>query len=452
MKVLLIQPPSTSPLRDKVFLFEPLALEYIGAGLELDGHEVALLDARIDPGIEEAFRIFRPDVVGITGFTSHVNIIKGIARRLKNIDPTILFVVGGHHATVCPSDFNDPSIDVVVIGEGVFTMREILNAWESGRDFISIRGVAVPGTGNMRFSSPRPYTNLDDLPFPDRSLSARYRHLYHSEWFNPLASVRTSLGCTARCDFCSLWKITGGKYLRRHPESVVKEIIEVDEPYVFFCDDESMLDTRRMNTLADLIREQNIHKRFFLYARVDTIVDHPDLFAKWAEIGLAQVFVGMEEFTDERLETMGKGITIRQQEEAVRILDRLGIMMEASYIVDPSYTHDDFNALLKHVRKMGHKYLIFTVMTPLPGTRLYDLWEDRLITRKPELFDLLHAVVPTTLPLEEFYKEFANLYRKALRLSRIAHMAWHLGFFGLTLYIRVFRDILHEFRNMYKDY
>jgi len=47
MKVLLIQPPSSSPLMDRIYLFEPLALEYLGAGLKLDGHEVLLLDARI---------------------------------------------------------------------------------------------------------------------------------------------------------------------------------------------------------------------------------------------------------------------------------------------------------------------------------------------------------------------------------------------------------------------
>ena len=58
MKILLIQPPSCDPLTDKIFLFEPLALEYLGAGLKLDGHEVRLLDARLEPDIDGAFRAF----------------------------------------------------------------------------------------------------------------------------------------------------------------------------------------------------------------------------------------------------------------------------------------------------------------------------------------------------------------------------------------------------------
>ena len=76
MDVLLIQPPSCEPLIDKVYLFEPLALEYLGAALQQDGHRPTILDARLESGIEEVFRRLRPPLVGLTGFTSHVNIIK----------------------------------------------------------------------------------------------------------------------------------------------------------------------------------------------------------------------------------------------------------------------------------------------------------------------------------------------------------------------------------------
>ncbi|HEY6009301.1 MAG TPA: radical SAM protein, partial [Geobacteraceae bacterium] len=319
MKVLLIQPPSCDPMTDRIFLFEPLALEYLGAGLKLDGHEVRLLDARLEPDIEGVFLAFQPDMVGLTGFTSHVNIVKGIAARLKALNPELLVVVGGHHATVRPDDFNEPAIDVVVVGEGVFTLREIVRAVEQGDRLAEIRGLAIPAPGTMIFSEPRPYTDLNELPLPDRTLTAGHRHQYFSEWFKPLASVRTSLGCTARCTFCALWGITGGRYLRRDPESVVAELATIAEPNVFFCDDESMCDVRRMDRLADLIREAGIRKNYFLYGRVDTIVNNPELFAKWAGIGLAQVFVGMEDFSDRRLAAMNKGVTAAQQEQAVRV-------------------------------------------------------------------------------------------------------------------------------------
>jgi radical SAM superfamily enzyme YgiQ (UPF0313 family) len=140
---------------DQVFLFEPLALEYLGAGLKQDGHDVLLHDARIEPDYESVFRRFQPDLVGLTGFTSHLNIIKRMAERFKNIFPELLVIVGGHHATVQPEDFNTQGIDVVVIGEGVLTLREIVRAVEQESGFREIRGLAIPCPDAMFYTAPR---------------------------------------------------------------------------------------------------------------------------------------------------------------------------------------------------------------------------------------------------------------------------------------------------------
>jgi radical SAM superfamily enzyme YgiQ (UPF0313 family) len=452
MKVLLIQPQSCDPLMDQVYLFEPLALEYLGAGLKLDGHPVELIDARLEPDIEEACRRFQPDLVGLTGFTSHLNIIKGLATRLKTICPEALVVVGGHHATVQPEDFNVPDIDVVVIGEGVFTLREIVRAVEQGSGFKEIKGLAIPCPNGMLYTAPRPYTDLNELPFPDRTLTARYRQNYFSEWFKPLASIRTSLGCTARCNFCALWGITGGKYLRRDPAAVLEELKSIAEPNIFFCDDESMCDVKRMDTLADMIRDAGIKKNYFLYGRVDTIVNNPGLLAKWAKIGLSQVFVGMEDYSEARLVAMKKGVTSAQQVEAARILDDLGIMMYASFMVDPAYSREDFSALISFVRRLKLKYATFTVMTPLPGTALHSAREQEILSRKPELYDMLHALLPTTLPLEEFYQQLADLYTKAVPLYRVLPSLLRFGMHGMMIRIRLFGRILAKVRSGHLDY
>ena len=452
MKVLLVQPPSSDPLSDRIFLFEPLGLEYLGAGLRLDGHVVEILDARLTPDIDSACRRFQPQVIGFTGYTSQLNIIKKLALRLKSAFPAVRNIVGGHHATVRPQDFNIPAIDAVVIGEGVFALREIVGATEAGRGYEAIEGVAAPALEGMRFGPPRRYTDLDDLPFPDRSLTAAHRQNYFSEWFKPLASVRTSLGCTARCNFCALWSITSGKYLRRRPESVVEELRSVAEPNVFFCDDESMLDTKRMDRLADLIAAAGIKKSYFLYGRADTIVQHPQLFAKWAKIGLSQVFVGMEDYSEARLEAMHKGINSAQQAEAVRILDHLGIMMYASYMVDPAYTREDFRDLRDYVRRNKHKYATFTVLTPLPGTQLYAEREQDLLSRKPELFDMVHTLLPTRLPLKEFYAEYAKLWTTAVPLYRVLPTLARFGIHGMLQRIRLFGAFLKRAKAAHLDY
>lgn len=451
LKTLLVQPPSVPEWSRHVFAYEPLALEYIGAGLKQDGHTVQLLDARFDSGVEATFEQARPDVVGFTAYTVHVPWVRNMAERLKALDPDLCIAVGGHHATVRPGDFTSFAIDAVVIGEGVFTMRELLAQRESGRPLDTIPGLALPGTA-QRFTAPRPYTELDSLPFPDRSLTARYRQRYFGEWLKPLASIRTSLGCTSRCNFCALWSITGGKYLRRRPEAIVEELRTIAEENVFFCDDESMVDARRMDRLADLILQAGLRKKYFLYARVDTIVKHPDLFAKWRDAGLTQVFVGLESFSDRRLNGMRKGTTVEQQQEAAKILFDLDILLYGSLIVEPDFSRDDFRELAQFVRKLDLRYASFAVLTPFPGTLLYAEREQELLSRRHELYDLLHTLLPTRLPLKEFYSEFAALYDRALPLR---HRLGGLRRYGLGGSLRILRHtpgIMRAVRNAYRDH
>jgi len=451
MRVLLLQPPSGSAFSDKVFLHEPLALEYLGTGLKLDNHEVRLHDARLEPDWEAVVSRFKPDVVGLTGYTIQLPLICDIADRLKHQMPKTTVVVGGHHATVRPTDLNCHSIDAVVIGEGVFALREIASTLEHGSRLDEITGLAFPGSP-MRFTEPRPYTPLDDLPAPDRTLTAPYRQQYFSEWLRPLASIRTSLGCTAKCNFCALWEITGGKYLRRRPELVVEELRTIEEENVFFCDDESMCDIRRMDRLADLIAEAGIRKRYFLYARGDTIVREPALFAKWKGIGLHLVFVGMETFSQSRLSRMNKALTIQEQEQAARILRDLGIVMYASFMVEPDFTREDFFALRQYVRQLKLKHASYSVLTPLPGTRFYEERKDDLLPFQPELYDFLHTTLPTKLSLPEFYYLFAGLYKNAIPLHRSLRALALYGPRRIPATLKLIPEAIGKIREHFRDH
>lgn len=435
MRVLLIQPTSSIWFIDRVYMHEPLALEYLGAGLKRDGHDVLLLDARIDGDVFSRGRDFQPDIVGLTGYTSQVNIVKELAEKFKAGSCPPFVVVGGHHATVRPIDFNISSIDLIVIGEGVSSLREITRNFAAGKNFDEIDGLAVPGE-TLQFTRVRPHCSLNDLPMPDRSLTARYRNHYFSEWLQPLASVRTSLGCVGRCNFCALWSLTGGKYLKRDPKKVIEELLSIDEENIFFCDDESMCDVRRMALLAELISENGIQKNYFLYARADTIVRNPDLFAKWRDIGLRQVFVGMESFSDSHLQAMNKGITLAQQEQAVDVLRDLGILLYASFVVNPDFTCEDFRSLTAYVRRLKLHHASFSILTPLPGTVLYEERQADLLPYRPEMFDFIHTVVPTRLPFREFYSEFARLWQCAIPPHRALKT---FSFYGLKRLPGVFR-------------
>jgi len=234
MKILLIE-PAKAPLTiggEDVFIYEPLALEYVAAGVSQD-HDVRIVDLRLEKNIEEMFKEFSPDVVGITSYTVHVNTVKKLFEKIKRWNSRVLTVVGGHHATMVPEDFIFRFIDLIVMGEGVFTFKEIIARFERGEGFDGIAGVAMT-KGDQLIKTLNPNTNnLDAFPFSDRRLTAKYRRDYYSEWMKPLASMRTSKGCPYRCKFCAQWKLADGRYLKREPERVVEELSSIEEPYVF---------------------------------------------------------------------------------------------------------------------------------------------------------------------------------------------------------------------------
>jgi radical SAM superfamily enzyme YgiQ (UPF0313 family) len=453
MRILLVE-PSKAPATiggDDVFIYEPLALEYLAAGVAPD-HDVRILDLRLEKDLEGVLARLRPDVVGITAYTVHVNPVRRLFDAVKQWSPEVLTVVGGHHATVVPEDFISPAIDLIVLGEGVFPFQQIVRRVEKGEGFDGIPGLAFARGGGLARTAHPLAVDLDALPSPRRDLTARYRARYFSEWMRPLASIRTSKGCPFSCSFCALWKLTGGRYLRREPERVVEELAGLDEEFVFFADDESLVDARRMSRLASLIKGAGIRKRYFLYGRSDTIATHPELLAQWKEVGLERVFVGLEFWRDEDLEYVGKGSTIRDNARAVEILLDLDIEIYASLIVRPSFSKADFAALRAYCRDLGLGLATFPVLTPLPGTDLYDQVRGEMIMHNYDYFDFIHTLLPTKLPLKTFYEAYHRLYSSAIPLGKRFALLGKYRLRDIPPFLQGYYRFLRQLRMAYSDY
>jgi radical SAM superfamily enzyme YgiQ (UPF0313 family) len=216
-----------------------------------------------------------------------------------------------------------------------------------------------------------------------------------------------------------VWKIVGGKYRTRSPESVVEEIATLKERFIEFADDNTLQDVRRAENIYKLIKKRGIKKVYKLQARSDTVVKRPDLIEKWKDIGLEMIIIGFESFKDSELEKFNKATTAAVNDEAIHILHENDVEIVAYFIVDPDYEKEDFDALAEYVDKMHITQPMFAVLTPLPGTTLFEERFDELITHNYELFDFVHTVLPTKLPMKEFYKCLLDLYRKAYSPKRI---------------------------------
>jgi hopanoid C-3 methylase len=453
VKILLIQPPKPEvALGGEDFsIFEPLALEYLAAAVERS-HEIRILDMRLEPDLDAVLDRFRPRVVGLTAYTVHVNTVKTLSRRIKAFDPAITVIVGGHHATVMPEDFRTASIDVVVAGEGVGPFREVISRLERHQPLGEIPDAVCLETGGIVINQTYSGFDLDALPFPRRDLTAAYRDSYFSEWMKPLASIRTSMGCCYRCCFCALWKLTGGRYLARTPERIVEELRTITEKYVFFADDESLLDTERMRVLADLITQAGISKRYFVYGRSDTIVRHPELLEQWKGIGLERVFVGLECIRDADLKSIRKGSTVAYNVAAVKILKRLGLDIWPMFIVRPDFTRQDFADLCKYCRELEFEFIGFSVLTPLPGTDLYREAKHRLITCNYDFFDFFHTLLPTSLPKDRFYRELVILFRRSRSLRNQMRLLLKYPVRELPPLFRAYAAFMKRLQRLAGDY
>lgn len=450
MKILLIQPAKALGGED-FSVFEPLALEYLAAGVAPD-HDVRILDLRLEQDMATVLRDYQPEVVGLTSYTVHVNTVKRLCQQIKAHNPETVTVVGGHHATVMPGDFATPFIDAIVAGEGVLAFREVIRRLEKGHKLTGIAGAASLENGAVLLSQEDQGLDLDALPFPRRDLTAAYRKSYFSEWMRPLASIRTSKGCHFRCQFCALWKLTGGRYLTRKPELIVEELKTIQEPFVFFADDESLLDTPRMARLADLILSAGIKKRYFLYGRSDTIVKHPELLERWRKIGLERIFVGLEFMRDADLKLIRKGATVENNVQALQILKGLDLDIWPMFMVRPEFERRDFADLRQCCLDLDLSFIGFSVLTPLPGTDLYHEVRDQLINTNYDYFDFFHTLLPTTLPLQDFYQELATLFQRSRSLKNQIRLMRKYRLRELPSLFKAYGQLLRRLKTLAQDY
>ncbi|MCK5139957.1 MAG: cobalamin-dependent protein, partial [Thermodesulfovibrionia bacterium] len=152
MKVLLIQPPpGANSFVSKLGIPEPLALEILAA--TIPHHDVKIFDMRLDKQtLRNQLEDFQPNVVGVgcltAGYYECVNLLEAI----KQIDPNIITVVGGHHPTVMSQDFVGAFTDYIVIGEGEKTFRDLVDLLELKRDTTEVKGLGIPKNGSIHFT------------------------------------------------------------------------------------------------------------------------------------------------------------------------------------------------------------------------------------------------------------------------------------------------------------
>jgi hopanoid C-3 methylase len=425
MRLLLVQPPQGTRFGlSRILTGEPLGLECVGGAVRSRGYDAELVDMRLDTweSLDRALDD-RPAALGIScAFTTDVYPTYEIARFVKERWPALPIVIGGHHASLVPDDFLYPGshVDAIAVGEGEMTGIGIMDALRERRPLESVPGVLTLANKGDGFRE-RPFSReLDELPEPDRSLSARYRKWYHHGPNPRAAYVETSRGCPFDCNFCSVWVFYNRRAGRRSPAAICRELERMPEETVMFTDDIAFLNHESYKELGERIKASGMKKNFSCETRCDLVVKYRDLFAKWKEIGLNSIFLGVEKVDDEGLASIRKRMKggSNTSVEAIRTLRDVGIKPMTIFITDPQWDEADFDRLEAFIDGMELPSTAYTIMTPLPGTEMYNQRKHEIVNHDYGYYDVVHTVMPTKLPLERFYERFANLYTRTTREIR----------------------------------
>ncbi len=421
MKVAFLKPPIGGILGLEMLTFvEPLGPICVAACLEAEGHECKVIDLRIDGEKQgmELCRKFDPDIVGLQcNFTTERNRTIRLAEQVRRDMPNAFIVVGGHDASRDPDFFRNTAIDAIAAGDGEEVMPPLVDALQRGADLRKIRGLQVNNDGEWFFTGnadARP--NLDSYPPPARHLIEHYADHYYINFRKPMALMETARGCPYKCNFCSVWKFHESTFREKSPARVVRELQDIKADAIFITDDIFWMNVKRGEEMARQIKAAGIKKYFAVQTRTDIICKFPHLVEMWKDCGQLQVFLGLESVTNEGLRAVNKKNTADHNVRAVQILKELGVGATCNFIVDPAWDREDFARLRDWIEEMNTWISGFSILTPLPGTDLWDDTKSRITTDKWEMFDIVHAVLPTKLPLDEFYEEYSRLWRHVLEV------------------------------------
>lgn len=412
MKVLLIRPrphKETIGLQN-VMICEPLELEYISSNIEAIGHESRIIDMIIEKKkIAHFLAEFKPDVVCMTGYIAHVNIIKDYAGQVKAYDPNIKIVVGGVHAEVNPEDFESKNIDFIVRANGIKTFIEILNKLESKESVEEIECVYSKG------KIPGEKETVFNYLFPARDKVDKYRSKYYYMFHRNCSLIKTSFGCPYQCKFCFCRKVTDGKYFTRDLDNIVEELRTIKETEIYIVDDDFLVDRNRIIEFCGLLKKYDIQKKYLIYARADFIAANEDVIRLFKEVGLRAVIVGLESCDGTELVDYDKRTKVTTNEDAVAILRKYDVECYGTFILGLDWKKEDFNNLAKWIKKLGLVFVNLQPLTPLRGTEMYEQYRKDFIIREDEYekWDLAHLVVrPTNISVRKYYWYTILLYYK----------------------------------------
>jgi radical SAM superfamily enzyme YgiQ (UPF0313 family) len=329
-------------------VWKPLSLMVL-AGLTSEEWKISILDENM--GVPDYPAMPRPDLVGITAFTSQANRAYEVATHFRNQGVPV--VMGGIHATMCSEEVME-RVDSIVTGEAESIWSEVLEDVRSG---------------NLKSRYSGGLAEIKDIPI------ARHDLLGMEYAFG---AIQTTRGCPLNCSFCSVTAFNGTLYRQRPIPDVIREFKMIREKRILFVDD-NLIGTQASHIARakDLFRSiilADVRKEWVAQTTIN-FADDEELMMLASKAGCRGVFIGFESPTPQGLQEIGKKFNLiksRDFRASVRRIQQHHILVVGSFIIGLDI---DKSGIGKRIARAANWYgldnLNVLFLTPLPGTRLW---------------------------------------------------------------------------------
>ncbi|MBU0686373.1 MAG: B12-binding domain-containing radical SAM protein [Candidatus Margulisbacteria bacterium] len=398
MKILLINPPIREWSKPNVF---PLGLGYLASILLQEKHEVEILDInayRWDKNeVENVISKANFDMVGIGGIVTTYKYVKWLVPVIKKYHPDKKIMIGGSVGSSIPQIMLEKNpVDIVCIGEGEETIKELVEAVGNKRDLSQVRGIWFKDDSGKIIKTEKrpPLKNLDVNPFPAWDLFPMDIYLKNpvgapnrNKWVDgsvdenvPLSmNLYATRGCPYKCIYC-YHDFMGHGYRNRSAENVVKEIETLYNKYgvsyFHFIDDEFVMKKdfvyKFCALLKELMQELNQKITWGCAGRVNLMTE--DLIRTMVDAGCISLCYGIESGSQRMLDLIKKSVTVEQAKNAIRLTQKYLEWADCSFMIGyPGETKETIQETIEFCKEADLTPEVIFFITPYPGTELYDL-------------------------------------------------------------------------------
>ncbi len=384
------------------------------------------------------------DVIGISGvFTVQTRMAEEVIRLIAQAYPDKLIITGGINARSQMSLFFDAGVHIICISEAERTIVEIGQVLRNGnRDFSNVSGIAFRYNGKIQVNPPIVEVDLDKLPIPAWDLLALKRmwkiarpHGGMLTRASAYVSANTSRGCPYQCTFCHISKETEGsisgnlrQFREKSLERVRKEmdvLKDLGVKYVFIEDDSLLANKKRALAIFKMLVSYGFKLGDVNGVNLSHLVTNvgdgrlavdKEMLEAMAEAGFFKLAFPVESGSQRILDKYVSGkvnLTRYNISEMIRVANSYGIEVASVYLIGyPDETYEELAQTLilaKKHRDAGSNYVNLTMVTPFPGTLLYDMvMREDLLLPGVEIADLDWMRPSMKTLIDPWYLEFIS--------------------------------------------